>query len=122
MRASIPAMQIEVRRQGKINTLDVAGNITIGKGDVILRERVRELLDAGEKLLLLNLDQVGYLDSAGVGELVAIHKRVSDHQGVVKLVMPIMGRTHKIFTMSALHRVFEIYGDEDEALSRFPQD
>ena len=115
-------MRIEARRVGKINILDLAGNITIGEGDVALRNQLREMLEAGEKLFLLNLDEVGYLDSAGVGEVVAIRKRVVEREGEIKLVLPSKGRAHKIFTMAALHRVFEIYGDEDEALASFPQD
>ena len=115
-------MRIETRRIGTVDVLDLAGNITIGRGDVVLRNRLREMLDAGGTRFLLNLDEVGYLDSAGVGELVAIRKRVIEREGEIKLVLPAKGRAHKIFTMSALHRVFEIYGDEDEALANFSQD
>ena len=115
-------MRIETRREWKINILDLAGNITIGKGDVVLRETLGEMLDAGERLFLLNMDDVGYVDSAGIGEVVASYKRVSERRGTIKLVLPEKGKAQKVFMMASLDRVFEIFGDEAAALASFPMD
>ena len=115
-------MRIETRREWKVNILDLSGNITIGKGDVVLRDAIGELLQAGEKLFLLNMDEVGYVDSASIGEVVATFKRVSERDGTIKLVLPERGKAQKVFMMASLDRVFEIFGDEAAALASFPMD
>ena len=66
-------MKATVRQVGKVSVVDLSGKITIGEGDVILRERVSELLEGGNQNILLNLEKVSYMDSAGIGELVACY-------------------------------------------------
>lgn len=111
-------MSVNVRRIGKVSVVDLSGKITIGKGDVALRQTVRELLEGGDQDILINLDKVSYMDSAGIGELVACHKRVLDAGGRVKLLNP-RGKVYDLFQMTKLDQVFETYGDEKEALVSF---
>ncbi len=68
-------MKANVRQIGHVSVVDLSGKITIGEGDVVLRERVQGLLDAGNKAILLNLEKVSYMDSAGIVKLVACYKR-----------------------------------------------
>ena len=75
-------MKATVRHIGKIAVVDLSGKITIGEGDVVLRERVTELLEGGHQRLLLNLERVSYMDSAGIGELVACYKRAKEKDGM----------------------------------------
>ena len=81
-------MKATVRKLGRVAVVDISGKITIGEGDVMLREKVTELLDAGETRILLNLEKVKYMDSAGIGELVACYKRAKEKEGTVKLLNP----------------------------------
>ena len=112
-------MAIDVRKYGNINILDISGKVTIGKGDVAMREKFKELLASGEKAFIFNMANVSYLDSAGVGETVACHKRAVEQGGQVKLVMPEAGKTRAVFVISCLDRVFQIFGTEEEALASF---
>ena len=68
--------------------VDISGKITIGEGDIVLREKVDELLDEGQTQIVLNLEKVTYMDSAGIGELVACYKRAKEKGGTVKLLDP----------------------------------
>ena len=111
-------MKVNVRKIGHVSVVDLSGKITIGEGDVVLRERVQELLDADEKSVLLNLEKVGYMDSAGIGELVACFKRAKEKGGVVKLLNP-SGKVYDLLQLTKLEEVFETYRDEKEALVAF---
>jgi anti-sigma B factor antagonist len=111
-------MKANVRKIGPIAVVDLNGKITIGKGDVMLRETVKGLLEEGDTSILLNLDKVSYMDSAGIGELVACFKRVNDKGGQVKLLNP-QGRVYDLFQMTKLDQVFETHMDEKEALVSF---
>ena len=111
-------MKATVRQIGRVSVVDLSGKITIGEGDVILRERVTELLDGGNQNLLLNLEKVGYMDSAGIGELVACYKRAKEKDGTVKLLNP-SGKVYDLLQLTKLEEVFETYRDEGEALGSF---
>jgi anti-sigma B factor antagonist len=111
-------MKTKVRNIGKVAVLDLAGKITIGEGDVILREEVNKLLESDRKSILLNLDKVTYMDSAGIGELVACFKRASEAGARLKLLNP-SGRVSDLLSLTKLQQVFEIFGDEKEALVSF---
>lgn len=111
-------MKASVRNVGKVAVLDLSGKITIGEGDVVLRERVIELLDGGQKNILLNLEKVGYMDSAGIGELVACYKRAKEKTGTVKLLNP-SGKVYDLLQLTKLEEIFETYKDEKEALVSF---
>ncbi len=111
-------MKTSVRQVGHVSIVDISGKITIGEGDVVLRERVNELLDSGQKNLLLNLEKVSYMDSAGIGELVACYKRAKEKEGTVKLLNP-SGKVYDLLQLTKLEEVFETYRDEKEALVSF---
>jgi anti-sigma B factor antagonist len=111
-------MKATIRKLGKVSVVDISGKITIGEGDVQLREKVNELLDAGESRILLNLEKVKYMDSAGIGELVACYKRAKEKEGTVKLLNP-SGKVYDLLQLTKLEEVFDTYRDEGEALGSF---
>lgn len=111
-------MKTKVRNIGKVSVLDLSGKITIGEGDVILREEVNKLLETDRKSILLNLDKVTYMDSAGIGELVACFKRSTEAGAKLKLLNP-SGRVSDLLSLTKLQQVFEIFNEEKEALVSF---
>ncbi len=111
-------MKATVRKLGRVAVVDIVGKITIGEGDVLLRQKVQELLDAGESRILLNLEKVKYMDSAGIGELVACYKRAKEKDGTVKLLNP-SGKVYDLLQLTKLEEVFDTFRDEGEALGSF---
>ena len=111
-------MKVSAREIGKVTVLDLNGKITIGSGDLILREAVDNALKEGKSRLLLNLEKVTYMDSAGIGELVACFKRVVEKKGIMKLVNP-EGRVLDLLTLTRLDTFFETFQSEKEALGSF---
>jgi len=111
-------MKTKVRTIGKVSLLDLSGKITIGEGDLILREEVNKLLESERKSILLNLDKVTYMDSAGIGELVACYKRATEGGARLKLLNP-SGRVSDLLSLTKLQQIFEIFSDEKEALLSF---
>jgi anti-sigma B factor antagonist len=111
-------MRVNVRKIGHVDIIDLSGKITIGEGDVVLRDKVTELLDSGSAHILLNLEKVSYMDSAGIGELVACYKRAKEKDGTVKLLNP-SGKVYDLLQLTKLEEVFETYRDEKEALVSF---
>jgi anti-sigma B factor antagonist len=107
-----------VRKIGRVAVVDLSGHVTIGEGDVVLKEKVDELLDEGQKQILLNLEKVKYMDSAGLGELVACLKRARERGGTVKLLNPSM-KVADLLQLTKLEEVFDTYRDEKEALVSF---
>jgi anti-sigma B factor antagonist len=111
-------MHVETRKSGEIVILDLKGRLTAGLGDQILRESVDELLAEGWKRILLNLSEVSFLDSAGLGELVAGLKTAKRFGAELKL-LNVGARVQSSLYMSRLLPVFEIYASEAEALAHF---
>lgn len=111
-------MKATVRQIGHVSVMDVSGKITIGEGDVLLRNKFQELLDGGNTNILLNLEKVSYMDSAGIGELVACYKRAKEKEGVVKLLNP-SGKVYDLLQLTKLEDVFDTFRDEKEALVSF---
>ncbi len=111
-------MKTTARHHGKVTVLDLSGKITIGEGDLKLRETVNALLEEGRKNVLLNLQGVSYMDSAGIGELVACYKRARDRGSVLKLLNP-SGKVQDLLVLTRLQEIFEIFRDEREALTSF---
>jgi len=111
-------MHVETRKSGEIVILDLKGRLTAGLGDQILRESVDELLAEGWKRILLNLSEVSFLDSAGLGELVAGLKTAKRFGAELKL-LSVGERVQSTLYMSRLLPVFEIYASEAEALAHF---
>ena len=111
-------MKIVERQVGDVIILDIQGKILIGEGDDALREAVTRLVEGGKKKILLNLAEVPYVDSAGLGEVVRCYTTVSRTGGKLKLV----GLTSKIRDLLAITKlltVFETYETEDQAVKSF---
>ena len=111
-------MKTKVRMVGKVAVVDLSGKITIGEGDVVLRDEVNKLLEADNKAILLNLNGVTYMDSAGIGELVACYKRSAEAGARLKLLNP-SGRVSDLLSLTKLQQVFDIYNEEKDALVSF---
>ncbi len=111
-------MQTANRQVKDITIVDISGRITLGEGNFMLRELVRELVDKGNNKILLNLHEVGYVDSSGLGELVKIYTTVRNHGGQLKLLNP-SKRVSDLLQMTKLARVFEIEADEASAIQSF---
>jgi len=119
IQGSTPAkMQANTRQVGDVTVLDISGRITLGEGNIALREIVRELADKGHKKVVLNLAEVHYVDSSGVGELVKTHTTLRNQGGQLKLTS-LSKRVNDLLHMTRLSAVFDIYKDEAGAISSF---
>jgi anti-sigma B factor antagonist len=103
---------------GEVMVVDVAGRITLGEGSSNLREGVRELLNQGKRKILLNLGDVSYIDSSGIGELVSAFTSVSNQNGQLKL-LNLTKRVKDLLQITKLYTVFDIYDDEAHAIRSF---
>jgi anti-sigma B factor antagonist len=111
-------MQTNTRQIADVVVLDVSGRITVGEGNVILRDIVRDLADKGNKKVVLNLGEVGYIDSSGLGELVKTHTTIRNKGGELKLAN-LNKRVSDLLQMTRLSMVFDIQKDESSAISSF---
>lgn len=111
-------MQTATRQVGGVTVLDISGRITLGEGNVILREIVRDLAEKGHKRIVLNLGEVQYIDSSGVGELVKSHTTIRNQGGELKLTN-LNKRVHDLLQMTRLSAVFDIQKDEASAIESF---
>ena len=111
-------MQTSMREVGDVVVLEVGGRITLGEGNMILRDVVRDLVDKGNRKFVMNLAEVLYVDSSGLGELVKAHATVSGKGGQLKLVS-LNQRVHDLLQMTRLIKVFDIHADESSAIQSF---
>src|SRR5437879_7142236 len=111
-------IQTSIRQLEDVSIVDVSGRITLGEGNVALREVVRELVENGHNMILLNLHDVGYVDSSGVGELVKTYTTVRNQGGQLKLLNP-SKRVSDLLELTRLASVFDIQSDEASALQSF---
>ena len=119
MKEHTPIPMRTARRQvADVAIVDVSGRITIGEGSAALRQLVRETLEQGNKKILFNLHQVGYIDSSGLGELVKSYTTVRSQGGQLKLVQ-VSQRVHELLHMTKLNLVLEIEPDEATAIQSF---
>jgi len=105
---------------GDVTVLHLMGPITFGHGTSKLRDLIQNMLEAGKKKILLNMAEVYYLDSAGLGELVAAHTTVAREGGKLKL-MKLTRRVQDIVQLTRVYRIFEVFDDEDSAIRSFEQ-
>lgn len=112
------SLTINQRTVGEVTILDLSGKITIGAGNVQLREAVKKLLDGGNKKILLNLGDVSYVDSSGIGELVSSFTTTSNVGGNLKL-LNLTKKIQDLLAITKLLTVFETFTNEDEALKSF---
>jgi anti-sigma B factor antagonist len=106
------------RDAGVATVVDIGGRITLGEGSALLRKTVRELLDDGRRKILLNLADVNYIDSAGIGELVTAFTTVKKAGGDLKL-LSLTKKVHDLLQLTKLFTVFDVYSDENVALASF---
>jgi len=111
-------LTIESRKVGDVGIFELKGTITLGEGDVVLKKTIQDSLKAGDKKILLNLDKVKYMDSSGIGELVACYTSVTNRGGQLKL-LNLKSRILELLQVTQLLQVFEAYDEEAEALQSF---
>jgi anti-sigma B factor antagonist len=111
-------MHAATRQIGNVAVIDISGRITQGEGNVRLREIVDDLLAKDNKKLVLNLGEVYYVDSSGMGELVRLYTSIRNRGGDMKLVN-LSGRVQSLLNMTSLNLVFKIEPDEAAAVASF---
>lgn len=111
-------MRIETRTVGDVTILDLHGKITIGESSIELRQHVRDLLQAGRKKILLNLGDVSYVDSSGIGELVSAYTTLTNAGGQLKL-LNLTKKLRELLAITKLLTVFETFDDEAKAVASF---
>jgi anti-sigma B factor antagonist len=107
-----------MRQVGDVTVIDAAGRITLGEGSSTFRDTLRDLMAKGQKKLLLNLADVTYIDSSGIGELVSGFTTVTNQGGRLKLLR-LTKRVKDLLQITKLYTVFEVYDDEAEAVRSF---
>ena len=112
------SVKISTRQVGDITVIDVSGRITLGEGSSALRDVLRDLTAKGNKKILLNLSDVSYIDSSGIGELVSGFTTVTNHGGVLKL-LGLSKRVKDLLQITKLYTVFEVFDDEATAVRSF---
>ena len=111
-------MQIDQRTIGDVTILDLKGKITLGEGDELLKDKVNSLVNQGHKKIVLNLADVPYIDSAGLGEIVRTYTTVSRQGGSLKL-LNLTKRITDLLAITKLLTVFETFDTEAEAIKSF---
>lgn len=114
------SMKISNRQVDGVTILDLSGRITLGEGSVQLRDAVRDLLSKGQKHILLNLADVNYIDSSGIGELVSAFTTVRNQGGELKL-LKLTKKVHDLLQITKLYTVFDVKDDEAAAIASFPK-
>jgi anti-sigma B factor antagonist len=109
------ALQGTRRQLGDVTIVDFSGKITLGEGSAMLRNTVRELINSGNKKILLSLYDVDYIDSSGIGELVSAYTTVKNASGELKL-LHLTKRVHDILQITRLFTVFDVQSEEGAAI------
>jgi anti-sigma B factor antagonist len=112
------SMKTSNRQVDGVTIVDCSGRITLGEGSVILRDTVRDLLAKGQKKLLLNLGEVTYIDSSGIGELVSAFTTVRNQGGELKL-LNLTKKVHDLLQITKLYTVFDVKEEESSAIKAF---
>ncbi len=112
------ALYATTREVGVITLVDLSGRIALGEGSALLRKTIRELLDGGNNKILLNLGDVNYIDSSGIGELVSGFTAVRSRGGELKL-LHLTKKVHDLLQITKLFTVFDVYTDEPTAVGSF---
>ncbi len=112
------SMKASTRQVNGVTIVDLSGRITLGEGSVVLRDTVKDLLSKGQKKILLNLGDVSYIDSSGIGELVSAYTSVRNQGGDLKL-LHLTKKVHDLLQITKLYTVFDVKDDEAGAISAF---
>ena len=111
-------MTIEERPTGDVMILDLKGKLTIGDGDELLKDKINSLVQQGHTKLILNLAEVPYIDSGGLGQVVRTYTTVKQHNGSLKL-MNVTKRIEDLLAITKLLTVFDVFETEQDALQSF---
>ena len=111
-------MDLSRRDVGTVTILDLSGKLTLTDGSGVLKDRVTNLISQGQKSIVLNLGNLTYMDSAGLGEMVACHSTAAKNGGKVAL-MRVTGKMKDLLTITKLVTVFDSYDNEGEAVKSF---
>ena len=112
------ALTIASREVDGVTVLDLSGRITLGEGSVQLRDAIRDLIAKGQKSILLNLGDVHYIDSSGLGELVSAYTTAKNQGAAVKL-LSLTKKVQDLLQLTKLYTVFDIYDDEAKGIGSF---
>ena len=112
------SVKLTTRQVGDVTVIDAVGRITLGDGASIFRDTIRDLSSTGHKKMLLNLAEVSYIDSSGIGEMVSGFTTVSNQGGQVKL-LNLTKRVKDLLQITKLYTVFEVFEDETAAVRSF---
>jgi anti-sigma B factor antagonist len=112
------SVKVSTRHVDGVTILDLSGRITLGEGSVVLRDAIRDLLAKGDKNILLNLGDVSYIDSSGIGELVSAFTSVKNAGGELKL-LNLTKKVHDLLQITKLYTVFDVKDDETTAVGSF---
>jgi anti-sigma B factor antagonist len=112
------ALTIHSREVDGVTVLDLSGRITLGEGSVQIRDAIRDLISKGQKSILLNLAEVNYIDSSGLGELVSAFT-TSKNQGADLKLLHLTKKVHDLLQLTKLYTVFDVKDDEASAIASF---
>ena len=112
------SVKLNTRKVGDVTVLDVSGRITLGEGSSALRDTLRDLIAQGDKKILLNLSEVSYIDSSGIGELVSGFTSVANAGGTLKL-LGLTKRVKDLLQITKLYTVFDVHEEEAHAIRSF---
>ena len=112
------SMKTSTRQVSGVTVVDLSGRITLGEGSVLLRDLVRDLVTKGQRKILLNLGDVTYIDSSGIGELVSAFTTVRNQGGELKL-LNLTKKVHDLLQITKLYTVFDVKDDEAAAVAAF---
>ena len=112
------SMKATIRQVDSVTVVDISGRITLGEGCSQLRELIRNEVSKGNKKVLLNLADVTYIDSSGIGELVSAFTAVSNQGGQLKL-LSLTKKVHDLLQITKLYTVFDVHDDEAKAITSF---
>ena len=112
------SVKLTTRQVGDVSVMDVAGRITHGEGSAALRDALREMVGKNQKKILLNLGEVSYIDSSGIGELVSGFTTVTNSGGTLKL-LNLNKRVKDLLQITKLYTVFDVHEDEAAAIRSF---
>ena len=111
-------MKASTRQVDGVTIIDLSGRITLGEGSVVLRDTIRNSIGQGMKKILLNLGDVTYIDSSGIGELVSAYTSVRNQGGELKL-LNLTKKVHDLLQITKLYTVFDVKDDETTAIKAF---
>jgi anti-sigma B factor antagonist len=111
-------MRVSTRQVNDVTIVDLSGRLTLGEGTSVLRDTVKDLVARGQKKIVLNLGELNYIDSSGIGELVAAFTSVRNQGGELKL-LNLTKKVHDVLQITKLYTVFDVLDDEAGAIAAF---